>query len=251
MAVSPDAQKAGMTDEQWNALTEQQREEKRKTFSSGPTNPPSAVTAPVSGAMTPVPHTDTERQRMSEADRRKEVADAQPKPASAPGTIQAPTRPAAPAAQRQQTDAQRAGMTDAQWNALPEDQKIARRAQFRDPSHRTAAQRAGMTASQWNRLTPAEQTAYRLRFPDTTPEPVTTPSPPDPHNTAAMQGGSPLLQEQAATAPPLTEDERVARARRDPNSPDPGDSLEHLPNTPGGRNNPTMSNYDPSRPATE
>jgi hypothetical protein len=225
MAVSPDAQKAGMTDEQWTALTEEQRIEKRKQFAA--TTP--VVTAPVT---------------VVQAGPAQPARPAQSAQSAQPGQ---PPRAAAPVVQ---TDAQHAGMTDAQWNALTETQKAERRAQFTDPLYRTDAQRAGMTQSQWNRMTPAEQSEFRARFPEIMAPPAsgTTLSPPDLRG--RVESHSPPW-EQPYVPPVPTEAERVAAAKRDPNEPDPADSLAHLPNAHGGRNNPTLSNFDPLRKPTE
>jgi hypothetical protein len=166
-------------------------------------------------------------------------------PSAQPASI--PVQPVKPV---EHTDAQRASMSEDQWKGLSEDQRDAHRRRFADPVYRTDAQRAGLTRSQWDALPAAEQNRLREMYPDMTPVPVTTPSPPDPYAPVGLGGRSPAW-EQTYVPPPKTEEERIADAKRDPNLPNPADDLRHLPNAPGGRNNPSMTNFDPSRPPTE
>lgn len=159
---------------------------------------------------------------------------------------------ASPVAPVEHTDAQKAGMTDAEWNALSDDDRAMFRLRFSDPTYRTDAQRAGLTPSQWGALSEAERAQLRERFPDLSAKStvVTTPSPPNPNFTTALGVHSPS-HEQSLPAHVPSEAERVEAAKRDPSKPAPGESLAHLQNAPGGRNNPSLSNFDPSREPTE
>ena len=143
------------------------------------------------------------------------------------------------AARQRAVEAQRAGMTDAQWTALTDEQRAEARTRFL-PVRLTDAQRAGLTASQWDALSNNERMLYRQRFPDTTPPApvVSVPSPPDPNNLR------PMLSEAIGMA------DHPHLAATSVEAAD-SDSFENLPNTPGGRNNPSLSYYDPSRPDTD
>lgn len=162
------------------------------------------------------------------------------------------------------TDAQRAGMTEEQWTALTDEQRSAevdkfatapggtvrdmrnldladqRRLGYADFERMTEmdATRAGLTMSQWTALTPAQRHQYREAFPNPNPPipPITTPSPPDPNNLAALgtQAGTEHAHVSASRIPAADDDD-----------------FSNLPNTPGGRNNPSLSFYDPTRPDTD
>ena len=128
-----------------------------------------------------------------------------------------------------ESDAMRARMVPADWDKLTDEQRAAHRRLF----PRTDAQRAGLTASQWNVLSESEKAAFRALYSDPASQPIPVPSPPDVHAMAAA--GFPGRVLHAAYNIPA-----------DPEV----DSFEGLLNTPGGRNCPTMSYFDPGRDAT-
>jgi len=244
-----DATKAGMTDEQWGRLTEAQKEERQKAF-----NKVTAVQEQTS--KTPAIVQATVGKSQGNVDTRKADDDRNhPKNAAhreESGVTKEPVdRPIVhPVAPKEHTDWQRAGMTEHQWNTLDEDTRAIHKAKFADPAYRTDAQRAGMTVSQWNALSPQEQNILRERFPDPLPpaQRVTVPSPPDPNfQPPGSYGTSPPWEQ---INPPMPVDENGKPI--DPNKvSEQPESFAHLPNAPGGRNNPTMSNFDPNSPPTE
>jgi hypothetical protein len=97
------------------------------------------------------------------------------------------------------------------------------------------ARRAGLTDTQWLALTEAQRNQYRAAYPDPNPSVValSIPSPPDPHNLAALA----ITDHVHHVATAVETDESDTQ-------------FVGLPNTPGGRNNPSLSFYDPMRKAT-
>lgn len=162
------------------------------------------------------------------------------------------------------TDAQRAGMTEQQWNDLTDEQRSAEVDKFAtapgtsvrdmrnldvadqrrlgytnfDRMNEMDAARAGLTIGQWMALSPRERHQYREAFPNPNPPvaPLVTPSPPDPNNFIALgtQAGTEHAHVSASRIPAADDDD-----------------FSNLPNTPGGRNNPSLSFYDPTRPDTD